>query len=134
MQEALTAHLLADVALAALVDGRIHWGRLPASVIGRPYVNLTVVSAPSQYHFGGRSNYNQTRVQSDCWAETVSDALAVERSMRARLEAQRFNAAGIRFLGIFVAGGRDLTTDTAGDERALFGKSTDFMIHWAEEP
>lgn len=128
------AWLLADTALAGLVGARIHWGRLPATVAGRPYVNLTAVSNPGQYHHGARSNYGETRVQADVWAESAADALAVARVLRARIEAQRFSSVGVQFQGVFVRGERDSITDTVGDERPLFGKSIDFMIHWAEEP
>lgn len=133
MQEALTAYLLADTALAALVVDRIHWGRLPATVSGRPYINLSVVSEPGQYHFGGRSNYNETRLQADIWAESAADALAVKRALRAQIEAKRFTAGNTRFQGVFVDGERDLDGDTAGAVAPLFGKSIDFMIHWAQE-
>lgn len=134
MQAALTAYLLADAELSALVGNRIHWGRLPASVTGRPYINLQVVSAPGKYHFGGRSNYNQTRVQVDIWAETASAALIVQKVLRALIEARRFQQGQIKFQGVFFDGGRDLTDDTAGDERPLFGKTIDLRIHWTEEP
>ncbi|WP_147112099.1 DUF3168 domain-containing protein [Tateyamaria sp. syn59] len=132
MKDALTAMFLADARLNALVQGRVHWGKQPAQVEGRPYLNLTVISDPRTYHMKGRSALRRTRVQVDAWAALYDDADAAETAISALDEASATVRDGIRFQGIFVAGSRDVT-DEGVDGETLFRASVDLDIHWNEE-
>lgn len=130
MEEALTALLLEDAGLAALVVDRVHWGRLPATVAGRPYVNLTVVGGLPTYHSKGQGGLCTSIVQADCWAESMENVMQVHRALEACLSGFSGIRDGINFRGIFVDAVRDLAGDTAGDERALFRRSVDLTINW----
>lgn len=133
MQEALTAHLLSDAALTALVSDRVHWLLLPAQVGAFPYVRLQGVDAPRSYHSKGASALHIDRVQVDAWAETYASAKAVERALEARLSGFVGVVSGVEFQGVFMLDSRDLTDTTAGAERRLFRLQADFEFAWKME-
>lgn len=130
MQEDLTALLLATPAVTGLVGTRVHWGMLPPTVQGRPYLNLTVVSDPQQYHFKGPSQLRQPRVQIDIWAESAASARAVAAAVEALLSGYRGDRGSTRFRGVFLTAARDLTDTTPGRERDLFRRSLEFTVNW----
>lgn len=68
---ALTAQLLADAAVAALVGQDIDWVARPEGEAWQRYITLQVVSDPRPDHFTGAQDLRQSRVQADCWS-TVS--------------------------------------------------------------
>lgn len=130
MQADLIALLLATPGLSALVGTRVHWGRLPPVVQGRPYINLTVISDPRQYHYRGVTKLRQTRVQADIWAETVASAVAVGDVLETRLSGFRGDQGTTSFRGLFLIAARDMTGDSTGEVQALFRRSIDFNINW----
>lgn len=130
MQEDLTALLLADAALNAMVAGRIHWERQPATVAGRPYINLTLVSDGALYHYRGPAGLRQPRVQLDIWAESALSRRAVGIACEALLSGYRGIVGQTDFRGIFLAAVRESTGDTAAGERALYRHSADFIVNW----
>lgn len=133
MEEALTALLLAYPALTALVGDRVHWLRLPPTVHGYPYVNLQVVARPHDYHYGGKSNLEATRVQIDVWAESKEAQVATARAVSDCLSGYRGTVAGVNFRGIFLISDQEMPSDTTGEERQLFRRSVDFNISWFSE-
>ncbi len=130
MQADLVALMLSDGALAALVAGRIHWDRQPATVSGRPYINLTLVSDVRLYHFRGVAQLRQPRVQVDIWAESAASRHAVASASEALLSGYRGITGQTDFRGIFQAAVRESTGDTAAGERALFRHSADYIVNW----
>lgn len=102
MQEALTALLLADTAIAGLTgDGdRLYW-----NVAGQgkpdPMAVLYLISGVPDYHMQGPSGLVESRVQIDCRAGTVAEALALARAIEARLSGYRGTRDGIKFMGVF---------------------------------
>lgn len=133
MNEALTALLLGHVPLADLITDRVHWGRQPAHAKGFPYLNLTRVFAPRDYHMRGETDLRKTRVQIDIWAETFGAADAVQDTLASVLSGFRGSLEGVSFQGIFIVGSRDLTDQTTGGERQLFRISVDYQISWNKE-
>ncbi|MBY6113295.1 DUF3168 domain-containing protein [Mameliella alba] len=133
MEEALTAFLLADATLVALVGTRVHWLRLPDQVGTFPYVRLQMVDAPRSYHSKGASGLQIDRVQVDAWGETYESAKAVERAIEARLSGYRGAQSGVMFQGVFKLDARDLTDMTAEAERRLFRLQADYEIAWKTE-
>jgi hypothetical protein len=121
MEEALTAHLLAWPALAALVGDRIGWKtREQGSPL--PAVVLHLVSGRPDQTMKGRSGLSRGRVQADCLAESYTVALAVERAVAGATEALPRPAFG----GSFVENQRDTLTDTETDP--IVGRSLDLMV------
>lgn len=102
MQEALTALLLADTAIAALTgDGdRIYWN---VGEQGKPdpMAILYLISGVPDYHMQGPSGLVESRVQIDCRAGTAADALALARAIEAKLSGYRGVQGTIKFMGIF---------------------------------
>lgn len=130
MEEALTALLLADAGLSALVADRVHWRMLPASVKARPYVSLQVISSPDDYDLQGRSEVSEWRLQADIWAESYGGVVSVERALRDLMAGYLGEASGIRFHSVFVENGRDKSVKDATDAK-LFGRSVDLMVSWS---
>jgi len=133
MEEALTALLLADAGVSALVGTRVHWLRLPAQVHGRPYLNLQVVGDVPGYHMAGPSGLVSTRVQADSWGETALAAKQVDRAVKAALSGWSGTQSGIVFQGVFALSTRDGLEQAAGRDRRLFRVSTDLEVNWHKE-
>lgn len=131
MKAALTALLLADPDLQALVGDRIHWGRAPAHVTAFPYLNLTLVTDPARYTLEGEAEVHATVVQVDGWAQTAVAVEGLRWAVRGLLSGYRGTRDGIRFRGAFVAGSRDLDGRSLGDLDGLFGASVDLNIKWS---
>ncbi len=84
--EALTARLLGNAALQALVGDAIDWSKRPDEA-GLPAVVLSTASDPRPDHFGGAQDFRQTRVQADCWSSKSGSEAA--RIAEAVIEAAR---------------------------------------------
>ena len=102
MQESLTALLLADTAIAGLTGNgdRLYWN---VGEQGKPdpMAVLYLISGVPDYHMQGASGLVESRVQIDCRAGTVAEALALARAIEARLSGYRGTRDGIKFMGIF---------------------------------
>ena len=134
MRAAITALLLADADLSALVAGRVHWGRLPAAVDTLPYINLTVISAPRVYSMDGGSLLRQALLQADCWGASAAQAGQVADTITALISGYRGTVAGVFLRGLFIEGERELTGRGLGDLENLFGRSIDFRARWNAAP
>jgi hypothetical protein len=133
MEEALTALLLGDADLTALIDDRVHWMRLPAGVSGYPYLNLQVISDPEEYLVSGALKRHVSRVQCDFWAESYGDVKVAARAGRALLSGYRGRVSGVVFQRIFLTSAGDLLGTTTGGERQLFRVPVDLSISWFQE-
>lgn len=133
MNEALTALLLAHAPLTDLVGNRVHWGVQPREVRGLPYLNLSTVSDPRDYHFGGPTCFRLTQIQVDIWAESYGAADDVLAALEGRLSGYRGIAHGIQFFGVFLVAARDLTPPATDGKPQLFRRSVDFNFGWAQE-
>lgn len=126
MEEELTAWLLGGTALAALIGGRINWDERPQLEI-LPAVTLQEISAPVEYHHGGRTDLQRVRVQADIWAATATQALAIKRALVARIEALQTSPSGVLAAGFIE---NDFTTDpeTLGGSARVFRRIVDIFI------
>lgn len=127
---ALTALLLAEPGIAAQTENRIHWRRLPASVSGRPYINLQAASGRLDYHLEGPSGLEFTRVQADCWADNAMGAKLLSRSLIYAVSEMPGVTAGIDIQSAHVATIRDGGADIAAGAEALFSVSVDISFAW----
>lgn len=128
MEEAITAILLADARVRYLAADRLHWGRLPQSASGTPYLILTLISGLPDYTNSGRSGLEQSRVQIDGYAATPLAARDLTDAAVRVLELYRGTVAGIQLQGGFVAGKRDFQPDSPSGKAILYRRSTDFML------
>jgi hypothetical protein len=126
MEEALTAHLLASPALAALVGSEIHWKLRPQGS-PLPAVVLHLISGPGDYTTKARSSLTRNRVQVDCLSEDYLVAVRVSRAVVAAADAIAGQAG---FQAAFVEGERDTLTGTNTDTHTdpIVGRSLDLMV------
>lgn len=102
MQEDLTAFLLADTAIAALLGGgdRLYWNLIEQGK-PNPAAVIYLISGVPDYHMAGPSGLVESRVQIDSRGETAAEALAVARAIEVRLSGYRGVRGGTKFMGIF---------------------------------
>ncbi|MGG7518839.1 tail completion protein gp17 [Allorhizobium undicola] len=127
MEEAVTALLLADARLAALIGNRVHWGRVPQGA-ARPYLILQLISGVPDYASAGRTGLEQSRLQLDAYAESVAVAKAISVAASDALEKARGTYDGVRLQGAFIDGRRDSQPDSTSGAAPVFRRSTDLII------
>lgn len=128
MEVQLTARLLSEESLTAVVDDRITWlrrdqgGATPAIVLHR-------IDGAPDYHSLGPSGLVESRVQADCWGATYAEAKAAATALKAVMSGARFAQGVVRFDAVFVIDERDQTFDETGG--AIYRTSVDLNIHHA---
>ena len=132
MQQAFQNRSLQDPALALLIADRFHWMRLPPTVTGRPYINAQVIDDPPVYHSEGPSDWHDTQLQIDIWAETYQSAMDVRAAFLPLWSGRRLTFGGVQFQGVYVTGDRDLPGSTI-TTAPLFRRSVDLKITWKLE-
>lgn len=126
MEEAFTALILGDAAVAALVGNRVHWRRQPEKQNDFPYINLSLVDEQTGYELEGEDGLTRRIIQVDCWGEKYLDAVNVKRAVRSLLSGYAGTSGAVKFNGIFVGGARDLDGDLPSGP--IFGLSIDFNV------
>jgi hypothetical protein len=133
MEEALVAHLLADVVLAALVVDRITWAVRPQGST-LPALVLTRIDGLPDYTMAGPSGLVSSRIQVDSWAQTYAAAKDAARAAEAALSGIDVEigdgnspATVTTLRGGFKQGERDDFEKSAGGVE-LYRVSQDFII------
>jgi len=130
MEEQLVAILLANVALDALVDGRIFWAKMePDETL--PRIVMNVISSVTDYHMTGPSGLKSTRVQIDCYGLTYASAKAVSRAVETVISGYQGVSGTVKFDGIFKIQERDAVNEDATPSD-WFGVSVDYEIFHKE--
>mgnify|MGYP002654589094 FL=1 len=123
MEEALRTLLRGNAAVAALVGSRVDWGMRPQGS-GLPAICLTTISdAPVNHSLDG-PGVSRARVQVDCFGATYGSAKDTARAVRRLLDTY---SGGI-FLGVFLAGARDLPDDDGVS--TIHAVSMDFFVNY----
>jgi hypothetical protein len=126
MEESLTAHLLANSGLAAVVADRVFWGVRPQST-PLPAIAMFVVSSIPADSDDITHDETETRVQFDCLGKLSEDAVTVARALKSALLGAPFTVDGFEFQGAFLETERsDHTQSTAGE--SVHRRSVDFLI------
>lgn len=128
MEEALSARLLADVAMAALVRTTVHWLERPAGS-ALPGVTLQLLSAGRSYDHDGAAGLSGPRVRVDCWGASYGSAKLVARAVIAAIEPPAVSG-GIAFSNSFLIGERDLGPEDIPGGGKAFRVSMDFYVWW----
>ena len=126
MQGALTALLLGDAGVTALVGTRVHWRRQPNRQNAFPYLGLTQVSGIEDYELEGESGLSRAGVQIDAWGSDYGEAVALSDAVKSALSGYKGVSAGVTIHGIFARSARDLDGDLPSG--VVFGISRDFEI------
>lgn len=123
MEEALRAVLRGHAPITALVGARVDWGVRPQAK-GLPAICLTNINDAPVNHTLDGAGPSRARVQIDCFGATYASAKTLARAVRRRLDAY----SDATFLGIFLAGARDLSDDDGAD--TIHGVSLDFFVNY----
>ena len=123
MEEALRTVLRSHAAIAALVGTRVDWGIRPQAT-ALPAICLTVISDAPVSHTMDGPGPSQARVQVDCFGASYASVKAVARAVRRRLDTY----SDATFLGIFLAGARDLTDEDGVN--TIHHVSMDFFVNY----
>lgn len=115
MEEALSAYLLADAGLTALVDNRVNWNARPQAQAS-PSVVLNRVGGTPAYSMTGASGLVQSRIQIDAWGKTFSSVIGVSRALKEALSGISATVGGIRFQGSFIDSERQSFEQGSGGE------------------
>jgi hypothetical protein len=126
MEEALTAHLLADPALGGLVGPRIFWGERPQGQ-PLPAVVLLVVDGNPDYAMRGATGLKNTRLQVDCWGRSYSEARQVANAASDALHGFLGLRGSVDVQASFLDAERDLS-ENSGEGGRLFRRSLDFIL------
>lgn len=127
MDEALTALLLANAALAALIGNgdRLYWDTIGQGK-DNPAVVMYLISGIPDYHMTGPSGLVESRVQIDARGTTRASARAVANAVESVLSGYRGTVGAIKFGGIFKDGARSRFDKTEAE--AFYVVSADYRI------
>lgn len=134
MEADLTAWLLAEPTLKAVMGANLSWRRRPQGG-GTPWLVLHVISRPREYPLAGdHFGLIETRLQADCWgrdgdgtdgylqAKQLADALIAATSGRA------FSQGATEFSAIFVDAERDGTFEVGAAGEELSRRMVDLIV------
>lgn len=126
MRYDLITRLRADAAIAAIISNRVYWGkRKPADPL--PCIVLHKITPGNQYTYDGASQTYGARIQFDCLAAEMRDALLLFEAVKAEME-QAAIVGDTAFSMSFMQSDRDIPfTDVAGAGTAG-GISADFIV------
>lgn len=126
MRVDLITRLRADAAIAAVIGNRAYWGkRKPGDPL--PCIVLHKITPGNQYTYDGASQIYGARIQFDCLAVEMRDALALFDALKVEME-QPSVVGGTAFGMSFMQSERDIPfADVAGAGTAG-GISADFIV------
>jgi hypothetical protein len=120
MREQLYYHLSKDLGIMAIVDTRIYPQRVPTGQ-PLPYLEFSFIDRVSSYDQDGYDGYNQVRVDIECNAATLGEAVQLGKAVFDSLNLQNV------LFGEF--GNQEelcsTTLETEIDNQALFDGSED---------
>lgn len=131
MEEDLTALILGDAALNALVGDRVHWLMQPGDAAAFPYMNMQGVDPGIDYHLNGESGLRQSRIQVDIWGTSYGQAKLVARAFTGLLSGYRGQAGQTYFQGVFVVAGSESPDQLPDGAQRLFRIRLDIDVGWA---
>jgi hypothetical protein len=131
MKQALRSHLLADPAIAALVDRRIAWAARPRQD-PLPSIALHRIDGVRDYMMAAPSGLVTSRIQVDCWATTNKAASEISTAVRGSLSGLRQVIQGVEFQGVFLEVEIDYSEEGSTPDELLHRVSTDYLI-WHSE-
>lgn len=119
IEEAITAHLLADAGVAALVATRVYPVKMPQRPT-YPAVTYFRVSGPREHSQSGPSGLAHPRFQLDCMAATYAGAKTLAAAVRLALDGFRGSMGG--------GGGVDVNAVFIEDDRD--DQDDDIQVYW----
>ena len=124
---AIRAHALSDATLTALIGTKMAFQEIASGTVV-PYVEFSLISDPHlPIAFGGSDfNSGQAVFQFDCWAETDTEAAAIEDALMSKLRDMQGTIQGWRFEWSWVRNRRSDRDATTKMYRAQIDMQFDF--------
>lgn len=126
----LTAHLLLDSALFALVGARVFPEKLPAGTTENPTImpalTYQLIDEPVFTTHGNQQLFN-ARIQIDCWGGSYKSAQTVAALLHASLHGYRGAMGTITVGGVF----RKSKRDDPNPDIELYRVSQDFVFNYS---
>jgi hypothetical protein len=126
MEKALRDYLLADTAITAVIDDRVHYVQRPQGG-ALPALVLTVISSVPAYEYTGAAPLVAARVQIDAYAAKYDAAKELARLVVARLGGQRVLQSDVN-MRFFKVDERDDRGEAQTAGVAVFRVSTDYQV------
>lgn len=123
----LRTRLVGSAGLAALVSTRVYPIPLPQAVTF-PAMTYQRVSSVTEHASTTDPGDQHVRFQFDCWAATLTGALAVRDQVHARLSRWSSSTGSVTIHDVFRAGERSFYEDEPGAHRVIL----DYMVHYTE--
>lgn len=130
MQQDLVALLLAAPAIQAVAGSRVWWVRRPQGS-DLPCAILQTVSTVPAYGFAGPKNWQESRVQVDCYALTYAAARGLAAAVATRLSGYSGTQGATQFQGVFQISDRDLFEGGGTAEDRIYRVMLEFQVIWA---
>lgn len=130
MEQAITALLTGNPAVAALTGNRINWALRPDAVT-LPALSLHRISGERDRTMTGRTGLVSSTIQIDCWANTYGETKALARAVILALPHARTEIGGVVLQGIFPD--READSFEGDDPTPLYRTRLDFSV-WHSEP
>ncbi|MEP3297576.1 MAG: hypothetical protein ABJO27_14085 [Pseudoruegeria sp.] len=129
----MTALLLADPTLSALLGDAVHWGIQPEAKNADRYLTLQIADQGEGHHSQGFDGVHRSLVQFDTWGSDTAGALAVRDALRALFKDFLGVRGAVDFRGVFPQGGRMLRPSASVKGAAKRrGYSVDYEFVWKE--
>lgn len=134
IKTALTALILGDAGVSALVGNRVHWLRLPDGVDGLPYLILQGVGDEGGYTLDGDMGLDSSRVQIDVYAGSQLAAWDIERAMRALLSGYSGTVGGVEIQWCQFLTRRDMPPVKVAAAEWRSRSTADYRFRWKLAP
>lgn len=127
MKAALTAFLLADTGLAAVIADRIDWNERPQGE-ALPAMGLTRVSPGITYQHAGPIDLERARVQADCWGTTALECETLASALRTAVETMHEARDGVMLERGFIETMIDTNPEALGGGAMVHRIIVDFFV------
>lgn len=130
MQSDFRSILANDAGVSALVGAKIYWSEIPQGK-QRPVICLHLVSEINTHTTSGTVDQEDATVQIDCWAETLTDAIAVSDAVKTALDGYSGTEGSTTFQGVFKRSERQDFSKPSNGNGKFHRVSSDYQVFHA---
>lgn len=131
LRPGLRAFLLADATIAGLVVARIYPLKIPQGIKLTSIV-YSEISSRGDHHMQGASGLASPRIQLSAWSPSADGAHALALAIKSRLDGYKGTMGTGPTLVTVQGAFFDSWRDVFDGEAALYGKHSDYRIHYEE--
>ena len=130
MQNDFRTILANDAGVSALVSTKIYWNEIPQGKT-KPVICLHLVSEINSHTMSGTVDLENSIVQVDCWAETLTDATALSDAAKTALDGYSGTVGSTTFQGVFKQSERQDVSKPSNGNGKLHRVSSDYQVFHA---